>query len=217
MNRFVLLITMSVFAIMDCLADEYDSLRLVEVRSKMDSLCVHEPAFMESVDISVGQMRLSELLRTIAKMKKVNLSVRDNFDCIVSCNFTSSPIDDLIVFLCSEYELDIDIYGNIVSIFQYVAPIVPDPPVIINCDADFDHEVKVVSAKPLYSKVTIFLFIVKLFSLFVRSKLLSGPHPKGVELVVMGIYRYYLEFSYTEGLLLFLQYIYLCNHLVTQV
>lgn len=136
MNRFVLLITMSVFAIMDCLADEYDSLRLVEVRSKMDSLCVHEPAFMESVDISVGQMRLSELLRTIAKMKKVNLSVRDNFDCIVSCNFTSSPIDDLIVFLCSEYELDIDIYGNIVSIFQYVAPIVPDPPVIINCDAD---------------------------------------------------------------------------------
>lgn len=88
---------------------------------------------------------------------------------------------------------------------------------LINCDADFDHEVKVVSANPLYGKVTVFLFILKLFSLFVRSQLISGPHPKGVELVVMEIYRYYLEFFYTEGLLLFLHYIYLCNHLVTQV
>ena len=88
---------------------------------------------------------------------------------------------------------------------------------LINCDADFDHEVTVVSAKPLYGKVTTFLFILKLFSLFVRSQLLSGPHPKGVELVVIGIYRYNLEFFYTEGLLLFLQYIYLCNHSVTQV
>ena len=87
----------------------------------------------------------------------------------------------------------------------------------VSCDADFDHEVKVVSARSLYCKVTIFLFILKLFSPFVRSQLLSCPHPKGVELVVLGSYRYYLEFSYTEGLLLFLQYIYLCNHLVTQV
>ena len=86
----------------------------------------------------------------------------------------------------------------------------------VSCDADFDHEVKVVSARSLYCKVTIFLFILKLFSLFVRSQLLSCPHPKGVELVVLGSYRYYLEFFYT-GLLLFLQCIYLCNHLVTQV
>ena len=68
----------------------------------------------------------------------------------------------------------------------------------------------------IFSTATVETWL-KLFSLFVRSQLLSGPHPKGVELVVMGIYRYNLEFFYTEGLLLFLQYIYLCNHSVTQV
>ena len=135
MNRLVLLILFFVFAIVDCHADERDSLRLAIVRARMDSLCVREPAFTESVDISVGQMRLSELLRTIAKLKEVNLSVRDDFDCIVSCSFTSSHIDDLIVFLCKEYDLDIDIYGNIVSIFRYSAPVIPSPPLSIEFDA----------------------------------------------------------------------------------
>lgn len=135
MNRFILLILLFSFAIADCLAEDRDSLRIAGVRTTMDSLCVREPAFTESVDISVGQMRLSELLRTIANLKEVNLSVRDDFDCVVSCSFTSSRIDDLIVFLCREYGLDIDIYGNIVSIFRYSAPIVPIPPLDIEYDA----------------------------------------------------------------------------------
>ena len=123
------------FALADCLAEDRDSLRIAGVRAEMDSLCIREPAFTESVDISVGQMRLSELFRTIAKLKEVNLSVRDDFDCVVSCSFTSSRIDDLIVFLCREYGLDIDIYGNIVSIFRYSAPVVPIHPLDIEYEA----------------------------------------------------------------------------------
>lgn len=65
----------------------------------------------------------------------------------------------------------------------------------ISCDADFDHEVEVVSARPLYCKVAIFLFILKLFSLFVRSQLRSRPHPKGVELVVWGAIDIIWNFS----------------------
>lgn len=135
MNRFILLILLFSFALADCLAEDRDSLRIAGVRAEMDSLCIREPAFTESVDISVGQMRLSELFRTIAKLKEVNLSVRDDFDCVVSCSFTSSRIDDLIVFLCREYGLDIDIYGNIVSIFRYSAPVVPIPPLDIEYEA----------------------------------------------------------------------------------
>ena len=77
--------------------------RISEIRTQMDSLVVQCPAFKESVDISVGRMRLSELLRMVAEMKKVNLSVRDDFDCVVSCSFSKSRVDDVIVFLCREY------------------------------------------------------------------------------------------------------------------
>lgn len=108
-----------------------DDIRLSGVRTKLDSLCLHDPAFSKMVDISVGQMRLSELLRTIAEMEGVNLSVRDNFDCVVSCSFKRSRIDDLIVFLCREYSLDIEVYGNIVSIFRYQPPPELDLPIEI--------------------------------------------------------------------------------------
>ena len=108
-----------------------DDLRISGIRAKLDSLCLNDPAFSNMVDISVGQMRLSELLRTIAEVEGVNLSVRDNFDCIVSCSFKRSRIDDLIVFLCREYSLDIEIYGNIVSIFRYLPPPEIAPPIEI--------------------------------------------------------------------------------------
>lgn len=99
--------------------------RIEGIRTEMDILSRRCPEYSESVDISVGRMRLSELLRTVAQMKKVNLSVRDDFDCVVSCSFTRSRIDDLIVFLCREYDLDIEVYGNIVSIFRYSPPVEP--------------------------------------------------------------------------------------------
>lgn len=118
----------------ECLAVDRDSLRIAAVREKIDSLCVKDPLFMQSVDISVGQMKLSELLRTVAQLNNVNLSVRDDFDCVVSCNFTRSRIDDLIVFLCREYRLDIEVYGNIVSIYRYEPLPEPVAPLVIDYD-----------------------------------------------------------------------------------
>lgn len=123
------------FMMVDSLAVDRDSLRIAGVRDKMDSLCVRDPSFMQSVDISVGQMKLSELLRTVAQVNKVNLSVRDNFDCTISCSFIRSRIDDLIVFLCREYYLDIEVYGNIVSIYRYKPLPEPVPPLVINYNA----------------------------------------------------------------------------------
>lgn len=131
MKRGVLLLFSCIF-LFDCLAENTDSLRIADIREKMDSLCIIEPAFGHSVDISVGQMKLSELLRTVAQIRKVNLSVRDNFDCIVSCNFTQSRIDDLLVFLCREYDLDIDVFGNIVSIFRYMPAEKISPPLVLD-------------------------------------------------------------------------------------
>lgn len=132
MKRIILFLTVLLSLVAECLAENTDSLRIADVRAQMDSLCIKEPAFCQSVDISVGQMRLTELLRTVAQMKKVNLSVRDDFDCIVSCTFAQSRIDDLIVFLCREYGLGIEVYGNIVSIFRHVAPMEPEQPVVID-------------------------------------------------------------------------------------
>jgi len=101
-----------------------DAERIASIRRRLDRIVEEFPVYGEEVTLSVGRMNLSELLRYIAQLKNVNLSVRDDFDCTVSCSFANSRIDDLLVFLCREYKLDIDTYGNIVSITGFA----PAPP-----------------------------------------------------------------------------------------
>lgn len=127
-----------------------DSSRIAGIDRRLEALVSEYPVFSEEVDISVGKMRLPELLRMVAKLKDVNLSVRDDLDFVISCSFTRSRIDRLLLFLCKEYGLDIDIYGNIVSVFRHVPEEQPySPPEIIWSQADslfsFDFKDKYLS------------------------------------------------------------------------
>lgn len=94
------------------------------VGMKLDELVANDRTYNEEVDISVGRMPLTEMLRNIAKVSKVNLSVKGAENIMVTCNFSRAKIRDLIFFLCQEYNLDIEVVGNIVSI----SPVPPEEP-----------------------------------------------------------------------------------------
>ncbi len=99
-----------------------DSLRLARVRSGLDAVVAAYPAYGETVDISVGKMALSDMLRNLAKVGGVNLSVKGAESTQVTVNFSQARITDLIYFLCREYNLDIDVVGNIIAIRPVPAP-----------------------------------------------------------------------------------------------
>ena len=101
--------------------------RIAAIRARLDTLTVRDPAYLGEVDLSVGQTPLSELLRSVARVGGVNLSVRDGANLAVSCNFTRARIDELLLFLCEQYGLDVQVIGNIVSVFPYQAPVAPPP------------------------------------------------------------------------------------------
>lgn len=101
--------------------------RIAAIRARLDTLTVRDPAYLGEVDLSVGQAPLPELLRSVAQAGGVNLSVRDGANLAVSCNFTRARIDELLLFLCEQYGLDIQVIGNIVSVFPYQAPVAPPP------------------------------------------------------------------------------------------
>lgn len=101
--------------------------RIAAIRARLDTLTVRDPAYLGEVDLSVGQTPLSELLRSVARVGGVNLSVRDGANLTVSCNFTRARIDELLLFLCEQYGLDVQVIGNIVSVFPYQAPVAPPP------------------------------------------------------------------------------------------
>lgn len=101
--------------------------RIAAIRARLDTLTVRDPAYLGEVDLSVGEAPLSELLRSVAQVGGVNLSVRDGANLTVSCNFSRARIDELLLFLCEQYGLDIRVIGNIVSVFPFQAPVAPPP------------------------------------------------------------------------------------------
>ncbi len=128
-------------------ADSSQIDRLGKIRSDLDELVDRDPAFGAEVDISVGQFPLDELLRNIAKLHKVSLSVKDAGSLTISCNFARARIDDLLYYLCQQYNLEVSIVGNIVSIFPHKKP-VPEPikPVIDYSLADSTLSYDIIAA-----------------------------------------------------------------------
>ena len=121
----------------DLHAQSSETERIAQVRARLDTLILRDTTYLSEVDLSVGQVSLSELLRSVAQVGGVNLSVQDGANLLVSCNFSRARITDLILFLCEQYGLDIRVVGNIVSIFPYQAPIAPPPvPSIVYNRAD---------------------------------------------------------------------------------
>lgn len=99
-----------------------DSLRMEQVRLKLDAAAKADRAYLKEVDISIGKIALPEMLRNIANVSDVNLSVKGAGDISVSCNFSRAKITDLLYFLCGEYGLDVEVIGNIVSVFPLDIP-----------------------------------------------------------------------------------------------
>jgi type IV pilus assembly protein PilQ len=105
--------------------------RIQIIRGRLEELVKRDSSFASVVNISAGNLTLSDLLRHIAKAGNVNLSVREETNLKVSCNFLNIKIYEILLVLCKDYSLDLDITGNVVSVFPYkTAPPLPKQPVI---------------------------------------------------------------------------------------
>lgn len=100
---------------------------LDEVRAKLEEIIITDVAYLNQVDLAVGSMSIGDLLRNVAKTSNVSISYKGDNTLSVNCNFSKVKISDLLYFLCQEYNLDLEIVGNIVSVFPYTPPL-PDIP-----------------------------------------------------------------------------------------
>ncbi|MCB0481101.1 MAG: hypothetical protein KDC83_06690 [Flavobacteriales bacterium] len=96
--------------------------RYNSIREKLDSLSVEEPGLLEAVEISVSELAIQEFLSAISKAHKLNVSVSTKINAEVSNDFSDAKVLDVFVYVCKEYNLDIDIEGAIISFFPYEAP-----------------------------------------------------------------------------------------------
>ncbi|WP_340064273.1 type II and III secretion system protein [Ascidiimonas aurantiaca] len=99
--------------------------RIESIRNQLEALSVESKGLTENlkVNIDVRDVTLSNFLIAVSQVHKVNLNVAPELNQIkLVNNFSEVTVADLLVFLCKEYELDINFTGNILSIYKYQPP-----------------------------------------------------------------------------------------------
>ncbi|MGP1994275.1 type II secretion system protein GspD [Zobellia laminariae] len=116
-----------------------DDQRLQGIRNNLEVLALDNPELNENLklEINVSNVTLSNFLIAVSKVHDLNLTVSPDVgnETIVN-NFSNVTVTDLLLFLCKEYQLDIDFTGNIFSIRKYNAP----PPETIEKEIKVIHD-----------------------------------------------------------------------------
>jgi len=103
-------------------ANAQDNERFAKIEQKLRNLATTTPSLNDSVDVSVSDVSLQEFIRATAVANKINISIDPKLNVTVVNNFTRVKFIDLLLFLVRQYDLDVTITGNIISIAKYIAP-----------------------------------------------------------------------------------------------
>lgn len=111
----ILFLPNSVFA----QSDSLNNLRILEIQSRLELLSENQvPELNSIVDFSVSEASLKEFLRGLAEIADLNINVNSRVQGRVTNNFQKETALNIIVFLCREHDLEIDIIGGILSFNQ---------------------------------------------------------------------------------------------------
>lgn len=99
--------------------------RIQQLNNTLDSLSVSITGLRKKVDFSVNQIELSNFIRAVAETNKVNVSISPELSTIqISHNFSDASVKNVLVYLCKEYQLTIEVLGTILSVKKYKVPYV---------------------------------------------------------------------------------------------
>ena len=117
-----------ILAVSNIHAQETD--RVQQIRNQLELLSVDNSELNEQLrlDINVSQVSLPNLLVAISRVHKLNITVAPDIGNVqIVNNFADVTVADLLVFLCKEYDLDIQFSGNILAVKKYIPPVEVEP------------------------------------------------------------------------------------------
>ncbi len=123
----------------DSVYSQQASNRIELVKLRLESATDEIPELKNKVSFSVSNISLYEFLRAFGTSSKINIDAEATLDRNISVNFNKVVAIDLIVYLCEQYDLEILINGNIISVVKYIQPI-PPPAVIVPKKVDIKYQ-----------------------------------------------------------------------------
>lgn len=101
----------------------YSQDRYELIDEKLTNLATSIPGLNQTIEFSSSGATFQEFVRAVGINNKINISVDPSISAKVVNNFSGVKAKDIILFLCKEYNLDINLIGSIISIHKYSAPV----------------------------------------------------------------------------------------------
>ena len=97
--------------------------RIENLELKLDSLSTEIPGLFKPIDFSIGETQLNNFIRAISVSNEINVTLETNLNDIrVSQSFKDATAKNILLNLCKNYDLTIEVFGNILAIKKYKAP-----------------------------------------------------------------------------------------------
>lgn len=123
-KRIALIVIICLFSIQSICSQNQEN-RIQKIERSLDSLSLSVSGLNKKVDFSLNDTELPVFIRAIASEHKINVSIATNLNQIrVSQNFSDATVKNVFLYLCKEYNLNIDILGSILSIKKYSKPFI---------------------------------------------------------------------------------------------
>lgn len=101
--------------------------RINGIQSRLMAITPEIPALEDKIDISVSDVSIQEFIRGMGKNSSINIHVDPALKVRITANYSQVRVTDILVFLCKEYNLDLNITGTIISIVPFAEPVVEKP------------------------------------------------------------------------------------------
>ncbi len=99
--------------------------RFAILEQRLIDLGKTSPGLNEKVDLSINGATIQEFIRAIGVNNNLNVNVDPSIDVKIANNFSKVSAQEVFLFLCKNYNLDITFVGPIMSFVKYVAPAAP--------------------------------------------------------------------------------------------
>ncbi len=99
--------------------------RFAILEQRLIDLGKTSPGLNEKVDLSINGATIQEFIRAIGVNNNLNVNVDPSIDVKIANNFSKVSAQEVFLFLCKNYNLDITFVGPIMSFVKYVPPAAP--------------------------------------------------------------------------------------------
>jgi type IV pilus assembly protein PilQ len=154
--------------------------RIEQLRMKLEAMAVDIPGLEQTLQMSVSGVKIQDFLATVAENHKLNISIDPQLAIDIYNNFSDARVLDVLLFVCRNYNLDVEFTGSIMYFKKYTEPVLTPKP----------YEAK--KPKVEYFKETNFLsldlkkdsieYVVREITTQSYYNVLVGPSARGMQL-----------------------------------